>query len=218
MIAAIIPALNEEAAIEKVVKETRKFAGKVIVVSDGSTDRTAEKAEKAGAIVLANSANMGKGFASRIGVKKALEFNPEIIVLIDADLQHDPREIPKMVRELKEKKLDLVLGARIGKKGMPKTKTIGNALIDFLIRIFYGINLKDSQCGFKAIKKEALQKIMWNSNDYGMETEIAARIAKNKLKFKEVPIKTAYNDKYKGTSVIDGIKIFLNIIWWRIFI
>jgi len=218
LITAVIPALNEEATIEKVVKETKRYANKVIVVSDGSTDRTKEKAKAASAIVLVNSANMGKGFSSRVGVKKALEFNPEIIVLIDADLQHDPKDIPEMVRELKEKKLDIVLGARIQKKGMPKTKTIGNTLIDFLIRIFYGINLKDSQCGFKAIKKDALKKIMWYSNDYGMETEIAARIAKNKLKFKEVSIKTAYNDKYKGTNIIDGIKIFLNIIWWRIFI
>jgi hypothetical protein len=81
----------------------------------------------------------------------------------------------------------------------------------------YGISLNDTQCGFRAFSKDAYKKIRWNASDYSMESEMISRTGKQKLKYVQIPIETIYSDRYKGTTVIDGIKIVLNMFWWKFF-
>jgi len=212
----IIPAFNEEKTINTVVKNAKKFVDKVIVVDDGSTDRTGDEAKNSGALVIRHIINMGLGFSLRTGCEKALKKGADIIVTIDADGQHDPKEIPKLVEELKKNKLDIVIGYRTPDKNMPFTKKLGNWLIYNSSKLFFGVDIKDTQSGFRVFTKKAYYKIKWDSARYAVASEIVMHIGKNKLKYKEVPIKTIYEDKFKGTTIIDGVKIFLHMVWWWI--
>jgi len=85
------------------------------------------------------------------------------------------------------------------------------------VKFLYNVSLSDTQCGFRAFSKETYKKIKWNAFDYSMESEMIARAGKQRLKYVQIPIETIYSDKYKGTTIIDGVKIVLNMIWWRIF-
>ena len=190
MLTAVIPAFNEEKTVGRVVSESGKFTDRVIVVDDGSDDGTAREAKRAGALVLRHVINMGLGFTLRTGCEKALEEGADIIVTIDADGQHDTKEIPKLVEELKRNKLDIVIGYRAPDKNMPFTKKIGNWLIYNSSKLFFGVDIKDTQSGFRAFTKKAYQKIKWGSQRYPVASEIIMHIGKNRLKYKEVRIKT----------------------------
>jgi glycosyltransferase involved in cell wall biosynthesis len=216
IIIAVIPVFNEEKTIGMVVRETKKYADKVIVLDDGSKDNSASEAGKNGALVIRQIVNMGKGFSLRTGCEKALLEGADVIVTLDGDGQHSPDDIPKLVKTLEKEKLDIVLGSRLLDKNMPHTKKFGNWLLNSASKFFFAVDVKDTQSGFKVFTKKAYEKIRWDSKNYAVESEIIMRIGKRKLKYKELPIRTIYEDKYKGTTALDGIKIFLNMLWWRL--
>ena len=99
---------------------------------------------------------------------------------------------------------------------MPFVLRFGNGVINTLTEVLYGIKVRDTQCGFRAFTASSYKKIRWTAASYPMESEMIANIGMQKLTFKEIPIETVYTDRYKGTTVIDGIKIVLNLIWWRL--
>ena len=99
---------------------------------------------------------------------------------------------------------------------MPFVLRFGNKFISSMTKILYGISLFDTQSGYRAFTDDAYKKIRWNSADYSMESEMIARVGKQKLKYAQIPIETIYADKYKGTTILDGIKIVLNMFWWKI--
>lgn len=211
----VIPAYNEEKTIGKVIEDLHK-AGyhSVIVVDDGSKDKTALVAEQTNVIVLKHAVNLGKGAAAKTGCDFALKQGAQILVLIDADGQHEAKDVPRFLKALKGK--DVVFGYRDYGRAMPFVYRIGNRLINFATKKLYGIDLRDTQCGFRAMAAKAYQRIRWDANDYAMETEMIANAGKHKLKYSEIPIKTIYSDKYKGTTIIDGARIIFNIILWRL--
>jgi len=211
---AVIPGYNEEKSIGKVVKETKKYISDVVVVDDGSRDSTSLQAEKQGAIVLKHVINIGKGAALKTGCDYAIKNGAAKIVVLDADTQHEPSSIPLFLNALEE--ADVALGRRGLNKNMPFVFRFGNWFINKTTKLLYGLSLHDTQCGYRAFTAEAYKKIKWKSSSYSMESEMIANIGKRKLKYKEIPIKTIYADKYKGTTVIDGIKIILNMAWWRL--
>ena len=137
----------------------------------------------------------------------------EAMVVLDADAQHDPSEIPKFIAQLESH--DIVFGYRKYNKAMPWILKFGNKAINSATRILYGIRLQDTQCGYRAFTAEAYRKIRWQASDYSMESEMITRAGKNKLSYAEVPIETIYGNKYKGTTILDGIKIVFNLLWWR---
>jgi glycosyltransferase involved in cell wall biosynthesis len=214
-VVAVMPVYNEEKHVGRVIRETRKYVDEVVAVDDGSRDKSYLKAEKAGARALKHIINMGLGFTLRTGAEKAVKDGADIIITIDSDGQHDPAEIPKLVRELKKNKLDVVIGFRPPDKNMPFTKKLGNWIIYKASKTFFGVDIKDTQSGFRVLTRKAFEKIKWDSARYAVSSEIVMRIGKQKLKYKEVPIKTIYGDKYKGTNVIDGLKIFISMLWWK---
>jgi len=211
----VIPAHNEESSIREVVKKTKNFLNNIVVVDDGSKDKTAEEAGKENITVLKHIINLGKGAALKTGCDYAIKKGAKRIIVLDADLQHDPSEIPNFLSALE--KVDVVLGYRKLNKNMPMVLKIGNLVINETIKLLYGLRLHDTQCGYRAFTSAAYKKIRWNASDYSMESEMIANIGKRNLKYKEIPIETIYTDKYKGTTIIDGIKIVLNLIWWRFF-
>lgn len=212
---AVIPAYNEEGSIISIVKKTKKYVNNVAVVDDGSKDKTKVSAEKAGAIVLRHIVNLGKGAALKTGCDLAVKKGAKFIIALDADAQHDPDEIPRFVEKLK--KYDVVFSYRKASSKMPLVLRFGNFFISIVANVLYGINLTDTQCGFRAFSKAAYKKIRWNASDYSMESEMISRAGKQRLKYVQIPIQSIYSDKYKGTTVIDGIKIVLNMLWWKFF-
>lgn len=208
----IIPGYNEERNIAKVIENTLKFCKNIVVVDDGSSDRTSENAAKA--IALKHIVNLGKGAALKTGVEYAIMKGAKIIVALDADGQHDPAMIPKFLKALDD--CDIVFGYRKMSGRMPLIMRLGNWTINTMTEILFGISLKDTQSGYRAFKTKAYRKLRWDATDYFVETEMVANVGRKKLKYKQIPIATIYADKYKGTTVIDGIKIVLNMIWWRI--
>lgn len=209
----VIPAHNEEKHIEEVIKKTKKFAKNILVVDDGSKDKTVIIAEKSGAFVLKHIVNLGKGAALKTGCEYAIKKGAEKIVALDADGQHDPKEIPEFVKALND--ADIVFGYRRLNKNMPFVLRYGNWFIFFMTKLLFGLKIVDTQCGYRAFKSDAYNKIKWDSQDYSMESEIVANTGKAHLKYSQIPIETIYSDKYKGTTVIDGIRIVLNMVWWR---
>ena len=211
---AIIPAYNEEKRISKVIKETKKYVDNIVIVDDGSKDKTKEMAKKGKAIVLRHLINLGKGAALKTGCDYAVKNKADIIIVIDADAQHDPNEIPKFLKNIK--KCDIVLAYRKLNKNMPFVLKFGNWIINKTITFLYGIRIKDSQCGYRAFTTKAYKRLKWKATDYSMESEMIAKIGKYKLSYTEIPIETIYSDKYKGTTILDGIKIVFNLLLWRL--
>ncbi|MDA1196595.1 MAG: glycosyltransferase family 2 protein [Nanoarchaeota archaeon] len=208
----VIPAQNESTTIREVVTKAQKY-GTVVVVDDGSNDNTA-KAAGSNVTVLTHLTNLGKGAALKTGCDYAIEQGASKIVVIDADTQHNPQDIPRFLETLKN--CDVVLGYRKQSKSMPSILRFGNGVINTMTKILYGIDIRDTQCGFRAFTVATYKKIRWDATNYSMESEMVANIGRHKLSFAEVPIETVYADRYKGTTILDGIKIVLNLMWWRI--
>jgi UDP-N-acetylglucosamine---dolichyl-phosphate N-acetylglucosaminyltransferase len=205
----IIPAKNEEKHVQEVILKTKKYAKNIVLIDDGSCDKTSLIAKKSGAIVLRHAINLGKGAALKTGCEYALMQKAEIIIFMDSDGQHDPHDIPRFLSELK--KYDIVFGSRRLNKNMPFILRFGNWFINKVSEILFGIYVSDTQSGYRAFKANVYEKIKWKSKGYSVESEIIAKTGKYNLKFKEIIIDTIYNDNYKGTSVLDGINIVVKM-------
>jgi glycosyltransferase involved in cell wall biosynthesis len=210
----IIPAYNEASKLVGVLKASKRFVDNIVVVNDGSRDDTGEIARKEGFIVLDHVVNMGKGAALKTGCDFAVKEGAEILIVMDADGQHDPAEIPNFIKNLEGK--DIVFGSRILNTKMPLVFRYGNFFINISTKLLFGIELRDTQSGYRAFTKEAYQKIRWRSSDYSVESEMIANVGKYRLKYQEISIETIYTDRYKGTTMIDGFKIVFNMLLWRI--
>lgn len=214
MLVAVIPAYNESDRIHAVVSETKKYVDRVVVVDDGSRDDTAEKATVSGVDVLSHAINLGKGAAARTGCDYARDLGATQIVLLDGDGQHEPHEIPRFAKALAH--VDMVFGQRKKSKNMPALYRVGNWGLTMMSKVLFGIGIADSQCGFRALSAQAYKTVRWDSSDYGMESEMIVRAGVAGLSHKELSIKTIYHDRYKGTGVVDGLKIGLNLLRWRV--
>ncbi len=211
---AVIPAYNEEKRIGPVISRTRKIVGAVVVVDDGSTDKTTQVAKKNGAIVLRHTLNLGKGAALKTGCDYAVKNGATVLVALDADAQHKPEDIPRFLGAIEG--ADMVFGCRGLNRKMPSILRFGNWFISRLTAALYGVDIPDTQTGFRVFTSDAYKKIRWNSSDYSMESEMISLVGKHKLKYKKINIETLYPDKYKGTTVLDGMKIVLNLLRWKI--
>jgi len=211
---AIIPAYNEENRVADVVTNAKRYVDKVIVVDDGSSDKTYDAAKSAGAVTLKHIVNLGKGAALKTGCDYAITQGADMLIVLDADTQHDPEEIPNFIKTLKE--ADIVFGSRKETENMPIILRSGNFVVNLATRILFKISLKDTQSGYRAFTADSYKKIRWQASDYSMESEMIANVGKKRLKYKEILIKTIYSDKYKGTTVMDGVKIVMNMFWWRL--
>ncbi|MFH1510123.1 MAG: glycosyltransferase family 2 protein, partial [Candidatus Woesearchaeota archaeon] len=148
------------------------------------------------------------------GCDFAVKTGAQQIIVLDSDGQHDPAEIPRFIKALAHS--DIVLGYRRLNWRMPLVFRFGNWFINKAQGILFQTRIRDTQCGFRAFTTQAYKKIRWNATDYSMESEMVANIGKAKLKYVELPIKTIYSDKYKGTTIIDGICIVMNMLLWRL--
>ena len=204
---AVIPACNEEKYIENVVNETKKYVSQVIVVDDGSSDSTGDIAKEKGAIVLRHVINLGLGAALKTGCDAAAKLGAKIIVTLDGDGQHDPCEIPKLINALERNNTGIVFGERRFDSSMPFVKKVGNNFFRILSNYFFKIKLKDTQTGYRVFTAETYDKILWNSSDYAVASEILMNAEKNNVSYAGEKIRTIYHENKKGTTIFDGIKI-----------
>ena len=204
---AVIPAHNEEKYIEDVVRETKKYVDEAIVVDDASTDKTGELAKKAGAIVLRHAVNLGLGGTLKTGCDAACLLNADIIVTLDGDGQHDPREIQKLVNSLIKNKVDAVFGERPFNNNMPFVKKTGNRFFHLYSRYVFGIKVRDTQTGYRVFTSEAYKKIRWISRDYAVASEMLINAEREKIRYIPQEVRTIYHEDQKGTTILDGIKI-----------
>ena len=211
---AVIPALNESSKIALVLQQVKEYVSNIIVVDDGSLDNTFEVAKQQEVTIIRHFVNLGKGAALKTGCDYALELGAERIVVLDADGQHEPIEIPRFLNALET--VDIVFSFRRDSLRMPLVLRFGNKFINSVLRSSFNITVNDSQCGYRAFTAAAYNKIRWTATDYFMETEMIIRASKNKLKYTQIPIETIYSDNYKGTTVFDGIKIFCKLIGGRL--
>jgi len=186
---AIIPAYNEESTIVNVIKETSLFVNEVIVISDGSTDSTAEISRNAGATVIDNIVNRGLGKTIQRGYDEAIKRGADIVVQIDADGQYDPEEISQLIQPILENKADLVLGSRLEnlKYDMPWLKKKGNKAFTWLLRRLTGADIRDGQTGFRAARKEVFETIELNG-DFTYTQEMIVKAAKEGWRIANVPV------------------------------
>lgn len=217
----VIPVFNESKRIGKVLSTLKQAAPlvRVIVVDDGSGDKTDtlfSSLNDQSVTYLRHKINLGKGCALRTGCEAAIKMGADCIVLMDGDGQHSPEDVLRLVEKLEQEKLDIVFGCRTIGKDMPLVMMLGNKFLSIMTRILFGIYVSDTQSGFRGFTKSAYEKIRWNSKRYDAETEMIVNTGKAKLKFGDIQIKTIYNDNYKGTTVLDGIRIFINMLTWRI--
>lgn len=210
----VMPCYNEEKHIEKSIDDVLKYSNNIVVVDDGSKDRTVELASKKTEHVLKHIVNLGKGAALKTGADYAISKGAKQLVFIDSDGQHEAKEIPNFENALSD--CDIVFGARKLNKNMPGIFRFGNFVLSSMIYLFFNVNLSDTQSGYRAMTAEAYKKIKWKSTDYSVESEMIANAGKNKLKYKEVCINTIYHDRYKGTTIVDGMKIMLKMIFYKI--
>jgi len=193
---ACIPAYNQEHSIEKVVQTTSKYVDHVIVIDDGSFDKTAELAERSGAFVIRHPTNMGYGAAVKSGFTVALKGKAEIVVTLDADLQHNPEDIPALLTPILDGNAEIVIGSRIGKSDMemPAYRKAGVRFITKLMQ-YNGVPVKDAQSGFRAYSLKALRTILPNLTDsgFGLITESLAEASRYKLAIVEVPVVIKYD-------------------------
>jgi glycosyltransferase involved in cell wall biosynthesis len=202
-IVACIPAYNEEKTIADTIMRVRKFVDEVIVVDDGSKDSTASIAEQLGVTVIRNS-HKGKGFALRTAFAHARELNPGIIVTLDADGQHNPAEIPVLVRPIEEERAEMTVGSRYletSKTDIPTYRRLGLRIVDSLSKSSCNGIVNDTQCGFRAFSIKALDVVQTGDCDgFGVETEQLALVSKCGLRVEEVPVTVLYKGLYKTSK------------------
>jgi glycosyltransferase involved in cell wall biosynthesis len=178
-ISALIAAFNEEAHVADVVKGTAPHASPVIVVDDGSTDDTAARARDAGAIVVRHERNLGKGCAIRTGLEYALKQDRSHVLFLDADLQHDPTEISRLVARAEQGHGDLVIGEReFRKDAMPAARFHANVIGSAILSRFIGVDVADSQSGFRLIRTDLLRRVRLTGTGYEIETEMLIKLAR----------------------------------------
>lgn len=215
-IAALIPAFREEKHIAEVVAKTRLHLERVLVVDDGSGDATAELARAAGAEVLVNQRNLGKGASLVVGLNHLFDTGADAAVCLDADGQHAPEEIPRFVRAAVD--ADLVIGNRMADvKDMPFARLWTNRVTSWILSSLAGVTVPDTQCGFRLVRKEAWRGVVVESRNYDFEGEMIVAMGRKGFRVTSVPVSTIYGDEASSINPFVDTVRFFKMVWrlWR---
>jgi len=215
-VALVVPAYNEATVVGSVVRGLKKAFRKspynyeIIVVDDGSSDDTADRAQRAGAHVIRHIINVGSGGATATGLSYAQARGFDVAATLDADGQHDAQDVLRGIKILLANHTDLLIGSRLMQRnGMSKLKTIGNKGLSFITFALFGINVTDSQSGLRIFSRHALENLRWKTSGYEFCSEMLWRARQIKLTIDEYPIKTIYTEysMSKGQNNWNGFNI-----------
>lgn len=216
-ITAVIPAYNEEKVISQVLKDVKKEVGEVILVDDGSKDKTSDLALGEGVFVLKHLINRGQGASLKTGIDFALKREADIIVTFDADGQHKAGEIKKIIEPIARGECQVALGSRFldCKSKIPFLRKLILKTATFFTRLFLGLEITDVHNGFRAFSKTAVNLIEIQQDGMAHASEILSEIKRRNIKFKEIPVAVQYTvySKSKGQSSLSAFKIL-----WDLFV
>jgi glycosyltransferase involved in cell wall biosynthesis len=210
-IAAVIPAYNEEKHIGDVVRRTRHELGNVLVVDDGSHDKTAERAREAGAQVIVHEQNRGKGETIKTGLRHWLERDVDLVIILDSDGQHRPEEIDRFIAAaLSAEEPRLILGSRMNDlSSMPLVRRIVNRWMSGRISALCGQEIPDTQCGFRMLHRQLIPELLTGAARFDYETEMLIIASRKGFRIASVPISTVYSDEVSSIHPVrDTIRFF----------
>ena len=214
---ALVPAFNEARTIAKVVTGLVPHVAAVCVVDDGSTDGTADAARRAGADVMTNSGDRGKGTAIRSGLARVLERDCSHVLLIDGDLQHLPEEAPLLIAEAERTGADVVLGERrFDRRAMPASRYHANRIGSLALSRFLGVAVRDTQCGFRLFKADLLRSLPLTARGYDIETEMLVKLKRRGGVIASVPITAVYTGQRSNLRPVrDTTKTCFLAVYYR---
>ena len=214
----VIPAFNEERRLPQTINRLKKYfpLTRTIVVDDGSTPALAPFMPSR-VIVARHSVNLGKGMALKTGCELAIKLKAQSIILMDADGQHHPKDIPHFLNKL-DQGYAVVFGARYIGRGMPVWRLLGNRFLNYYAGFLFGLHLHDIWCGYRAFRTENYPQIVWNSSSYSSGVEMAVKVGLHHLRHTEHFVGTIYHAKgsVTGTTLHDGLKLLLDLTVWRL--
>lgn len=211
---AVIPAYNEETNLALLITKLKKQNINIIIIDDGSTDRTAAVAKSQGVFLISHPLNQGKGSALRDGFQLALGRDYEQIITLDADGQHNPDEIPLFINRISNSQAGIVVGNRLHlPTGMPLSRLAVNRIFSRIVSKLCGQNIPDALCGYRIIRKEVLKSITLHTDRFDIEPEVLIKASKKGFKIESVNIESIYAGEYsKIRPLSDGCRFFRLII------
>lgn len=211
---AVIPAFNEATRIAAVVRGAQPYVDSVIVVDDGSDDGTGDVARTVGARVLRHRENCGAGAATMTGIEAARRLGATVVITLDADEQHDPADIPAILRAL-ETGIDVVFTNRFAQRNtIPLIRRIFNGIGNIVTLLATGLWVSDSQNGYKAFGPRAVHDMNLQMTGFEFCTEIVRECVQHKWTYTEVPVKVIYSEYTlaKGQSFANGVRTAFKIL------
>ena len=198
---ACIPAFNEEGVIGDLIKNTLSYVDSVVVCDDGSSDNTSVEAKEFGALVIKHNENKGKGAALRTLFEHVRRSNAEIVVTIDGDGQFLPNEIKKLIKPIQDNLADVVVGYRFDDGDeMPSYRKFGNKILDHATNIVTNLPIRDTQSGFRAYSKKAIEQIEFSNDGFTADSEILINAAEHGLRISEEKITVIYDTGLKTST------------------
>jgi len=211
----IIPTFNEEKTIAWLVCEIKKNHNlDVLVIDDGSTDKTASLARDSGAEVIINQKNRGKGFSLRTGFQRAIAKDYDFVITMDGDGQHHPSDLGSFIEHFKNSNSDIIVGNRMDNpEGMPLHRWFTNKIMSMVISSICKLYIPDTQCGFRLIKISVLRDLALTTENYEIESELLIKSSQKKYRIESIPIKTLYDGQESQINpLIDTMRFFKFIL------
>lgn len=220
----VIPAFNEEPTVGATIRSVQEqlaipplsdIPSEIIVVDDGSRDRTYREARQRGVIIVRHAVNLGLGAALGTGFKAALLRDATIAVTLDADGQHEPQDIPRLIEPILQNEVEVVIGSRLlNPEGMPLDRRIINWAANLFTFLLFGTWTTDSQSGLRALSRKALEQIEIRTSRMEVSSEIIAEVGRLRLRLAEIPIRPIYTEysRGKGQSNLNSVSVLAKLL------
>ncbi|NIN66758.1 MAG: glycosyltransferase [Anaerolineae bacterium] len=217
-VVAAIPCHNEEQFIGDIVRSAQEYVSQVVVVDDGSSDRTIDAAVEAGAMVVRHGTNKGPGEAYKSCFEAARSLKADVLITLDGDGQHLPDELPRLLHPLLSEEADLVIGSRFLKDyDIPRYRKVGIDVITWLYNLGSAVKVVDAQSCYRGYNRKALDTLRITESGFGFSVELLIQARNRGLVIQEVPVSCIYHrDSHSMNPVLHGVGVALMVIKHRL--